>query len=175
MKKIMYFCTVVRFLAPGFNCCSILLLFSIPALAIAFYVVLVPLFFVLALRNRHIYPELAKPLNFLVREVRLEVWWYEVVALVWRFVITGVLLLIPDVSLRLIFTQILATMMIALCGSKSPYLSKRNNNLAIVVNTTLFFIVLFTTVLFEGTLKSDLDTETNSGMETYMVSFVTHL
>eukprot|EP00617_Octactis_speculum_P020516 CAMPEP_0185752078 /NCGR_PEP_ID=MMETSP1174-20130828/10868_1 /TAXON_ID=35687 /ORGANISM="Dictyocha speculum, Strain CCMP1381" /LENGTH=544 /DNA_ID=CAMNT_0028429353 /DNA_START=106 /DNA_END=1736 /DNA_ORIENTATION=+ len=66
---------------------------SVAYVAIAFYVVLVPLFFVLALRNRHIYPELAKPLNFLVREVRLEVWWYEVVALVWRFVITGVLLL----------------------------------------------------------------------------------
>ena len=126
--------------------------------AIVLYVVLVPVFFALALWYRDTSP-LARPFMFLVREVRPEVWWFEVLALVWRFVITGVLLLISDDSLRLIIIQIFTIMMITVCGAKRPYLSDRNNYLALVIYTAISFIVLFTSVLYEETLRDAVETQ----------------
>jgi len=123
--------------------------------AAVFYTGVIPIAFLFLLRHRESHPDLSAPLEFLVREVKPDLWWFEILALVFRFAFTGIILIIPDTSFRLIVGQVLAVVMLVACGAHRPYLNETSNNLALVAYTTLLYVAMFTSVLKNDTLGSD--------------------
>lgn len=140
-------------------------LFSIAVTFVAFYTVVIPAAFAFILSNRHQYKYIAKPILFMVREVKPDVWFFEVFALVFRFILTGYLSIFPNESFRLCFALLLTVSMVAFTGIVQPYLHDSHNQLAVLTYGTLTFVVIFTLAL-----HTNLVTESDeSGFAMFML------